>query len=281
MRAPWTSRGITTPILLTTVFLVGCDRAGDRAVPPAVRPSAGPQADLGVASDASAWLQRALNLGSILSTDPTAVAWTDVDESDEAGDAITVVPFEFDPGKTFVVRARWLRGTGCPTGAVTDPICPAGDRRNEGLLLVKTGPTATNAAAGAEIKGVKGIMLNELGYDIRKPAAVANPAGSHCGAGAPRFNVQTTVAFYFVGCNSPPATVMAASPAWLRLRWGATGCVPAFNAATGLPDCIVGSVQSIAIVFDEGQDTDPDFFGLAVLDNIDINGTLVGRGPGN
>jgi hypothetical protein len=31
-------------------------------------------------------------------------------------------------------------------------------------------------------------------------------------------------------------------------------------------------------VFDEGQGTGPDFFGLAVLDNIDVNGTLIGRG---
>jgi len=31
-------------------------------------------------------------------------------------------------------------------------------------------------------------------------------------------------------------------------------------------------------VFDEGQDTSPDNFGLAVLDNVDVNGTLVGRG---
>jgi len=29
-------------------------------------------------------------------------------------------------------------------------------------------------------------------------------------------------------------------------------------------------------VFDEGQDTGPDNFGLAVLDNIDVNGMLVG-----
>ena len=39
-------------------------------------------------------------------------------------------------------------------------------------------------------------------------------------------------------------------------------------------------MKSISIVFDEGQDTGPDFFGLAVLDNIDINGKLVGNGPG-
>jgi len=283
MRAHGTSRWFTTPILLTTVFLVGCDRAGDRPAPTAVRAVTGPQADL--ASDASAWLQRALNLGPILSTDPTAIAWTDVDESDEANDAITVVPFEFDPGKTFLVRARWLRGTGCPSGAATDAACPvSGDARNEGLLLVKTGPTTTDAAAGAEVKGVKGMTLSELGYDIRKSVAPDFPAGSHCGAGAPRFNVQTSEGFFFVGCNSPPATSIAVGDAWLRLRWRPTllcNGVPGFNASTGALDCIMGLVQSITIIFDEGSDTGPDKIGLAILDNIDINGTLVGRGPGN
>jgi hypothetical protein len=47
-----------------------------------------------------------------------------------------------------------------------------------------------------------------------------------------------------------------------------------------LPCNISGSIaESISIVFDEGQDTGPDFFGLAVLDNIDVSGSLVGRGP--
>jgi hypothetical protein len=36
-------------------------------------------------------------------------------------------------------------------------------------------------------------------------------------------------------------------------------------------------VDRIQIVFDEGQDTGPDDFGLAVLDNIAINDVLVGR----
>ena len=72
------------------------------------------------------------------------------------------------------------------------------------------------------------------------------------------------------------------SNSWVRLRWD-TPCVMAFNATTHaiVPECITGTVQSIAIVFDEGTDTGPDDFGLAVIDNIDINGTLVGRGPGN
>jgi hypothetical protein len=40
-------------------------------------------------------------------------------------------------------------------------------------------------------------------------------------------------------------------------------------------------VKRIVIVFDEGTDTGPDFFGAAILDNIDVNGQLVGRGPTN
>jgi hypothetical protein len=39
------------------------------------------------------------------------------------------------------------------------------------------------------------------------------------------------------------------------------------------------SQSSLSIVFDEGYDTPPDNFGLAILDNIDVNGVLVGKGP--
>ena len=65
------------------------------------------------------------------------------------------------------------------------------------ILLVKTGPTVTNfASATADLINVKGLTLTELGYDIRKPGPLGStsPIGSHCGAGAPRFNefvVQT------------------------------------------------------------------------------------------
>jgi hypothetical protein len=40
---------------------------------------------------------------------------------------------------------------------------------------------------------------------------------------------------------------------------------------------ITGTVQRIVIVFDEGTDTGADFFGAAILDNIDVNGQLVGH----
>src|SRR5437588_8519277 len=230
------------------------------------------------------WLVRALSLGAILSDDPLATAWTEEAEDDEANDPVKVVPFQFDPSGTNLVRSHWLRGTGCTSGAklsdgstFTDAGCPTGDpkdtKRNEGLLLVKTGPTPNNAAAGADLKGVKGITLTELGYDIR--------AGTHCGAGAPRFNVVTSGGIlHFLGCASPPPIVPALppsvlSPSWQRLRWGPAELLLAFPPIT--PTDVV---TSISIVFDEGQDT-PFASGLALLDNIDVNGTLVGRGPGN
>jgi len=208
-----------------------------------------------------------------------------------AATKFSVTSREFDPAGTFLVQAEWLSGIGCPTNArvsadgstttaYTDPACATGDssdNRNEGLLLVKTGPTANFASAVADIKGVKG-PITELGYDIRKPISAVTPMGSHCGAGAPRFDITTTTASYFIGCNSPPAVQTATGNGWIRLRWG--GAVPllGFNTSTGLLVPVTGDVKSIQIVFDEGQDTGPDFFGLAVLDNIDVNGTLVGDG---
>lgn len=202
----------------------------------------------------------------------------------------------FDPAKTYLVGAAWQNGIGCPTnasvatypstsptGTYTDPACPTGDskdKKNQGLLLAKTGPTSNNASAQADLKNVKGMTLTELGYDIRKPASTSDPRGSHCGAGAPRFNVTTSDGtLYFIGCNSPPPDSQTVGNGWLRLRWGAGGTLLAYPQAGGGPVNISGmTVKSIQIVFDEGQDTGPDNFGLAVLDNIDVNGQLVGHG---
>lgn len=213
------------------------------------------------------------------------------------GMSLRATPFVFDPGNTKLVQSGWIGGIGCPTDAstfngtsstpYTDPACPTGDRRdnaNEGLLLAKTGPTANVASAGVVLRKVRG-TLSELGYDIRKPGVSADPRGSHCGAGAPRFDITaedgTT---YFLGCNSPPAPVQTPGNGWLRLRWGGTTPLMAFNSSTGaLVDITNVEVRQLSIVFDEGQDTGPDNFGLAVLDNIDVNGKLVGqgRGPGS
>lgn len=203
-----------------------------------------------------------------------------------------VKPFVFDPAHTLLVESGWMDGIGCPTNAFTfdgstttpftDTACPTGDskdKKNEGLLLVKTGPTTNFAAAGAQLKKVKGITLSELGYDIRKSGGnTTSPLGSHCGAGAPRFNVVTQDGTtHFLGCNSPTATTQTpASTGWIRLRWTTTGLAAAFP-----PIGPTDVVQRIDIIFDEGQDASggPDMFGAAIIDNIDVNGMLVGHGP--
>jgi hypothetical protein len=203
---------------------------------------------------------------------------------------------EYDPLRTHLVQGTWVSGIGCPTNArtagytdgvvpgdrYTDPACDTGDPRDRkvrGLLLAKTGPTPNVASAVARVKGVRGLVLTELGYDIRKPGTATDPRGSHCGAGAPRFNVRTADgALYFIGCNSPAATSATVGTGWIRLRWGGDSQpLPAYGPG-GLMDISGMTVKSIRIVFDEGQDTGPDSFGLAVLDNIDVNGHLTGRG---
>lgn len=221
-----------------------------------------------------------------------------------AADRFQVQPQNFDPGHSFLVQAAWLNGIGCPTNATyhpydattpnnlgpatsyTDPACPTGDmsdRQNQGLLLAKTGPTANFAAAVAVIKGVKG-PITELGYDIRKPGANVNdPRGSHCGAGAPRFDITMQNGdTYFIGCDSPPPTMDTPGTGWQRLRWGGSTPLMAFGPSGTLVDISHMNAKSIEIVFDEGQDPSggPDQFGLAVLDNVDVNGVLVGHGPG-
>src|SRR6266850_3407449 len=196
--------------------------------------------------------------------------------------------------KSHMVEAIWEDGIGCPTNSktfiynpvtgrgsastYTDPACPtrdaSGDVNQDGFLLVKSGPTGNFASAAGEVVNESGKFLTELGYDIRK--------GSHCGAGAPRFNVTLQDGqFFFVGCNSPPPTAVTPGQGWDRRRWGSKTDgvpVPAFDkngVLTTIPTNV--RLRSISVVFDEGQDTGPDFTGHAFLDNVDISGILIGK----
>lgn len=198
--------------------------------------------------------------------------------------SITVVPFEYDPNNTNLAKATWLSGTGCaPTGG-TDPGCAVGgdskDNKNEGLLLAKTGATANLVSAGARINGVKGTGLTVLGYDLRKPIDSLDARGSHCGAGAPRFDIIIAGVTYFIGCNSPTPVTTPLGAGWIRLRWGGATPLMAYGPL-GLTNITGQPIDAIFILFDEGQDTGPDNFGAAILDNITINNQVAGRGPGS
>ena len=214
----------------------------------------------------------------------------------------SVKPREFAPFKTQLITSEWVNGIGCPTNArtvvgnadqsapggpgpnYTDPACTTGDQRDkrvQGLLLSKTGPNANFASAQAIIKKPPE-TITELGWDIRKPGPemAAGVRGSHCGAGAPRWNITTESGQrYFIGCNSPPATTQTAGTGYVRMRWGAS--TMAFPSGPGSPAALSSlEVEDLRIVFDEGYDSPPSNFGLSVLDNIDVNGQVVGRGGG-
>ena len=210
-----------------------------------------------------------------------------------------VHPGEYDPAKTHLVNGAWLSGIGCPTDAkvadypatsptrtYSDPACTTGDssdKHNEGLLLAKTGPTSNNAEPFAELKNLKGVAITELGYDLRKTVSTTDLRGSTCSVEAPMFQLQTKAGdVYYIGCISPPPDTQVAGDGYLRLRWGGSAPLMAYLNGTTLTPITGMAFDKVFIVFQDGYGTgsaDQSNFGLAVLDNIDVNGVLVGEGP--
>jgi hypothetical protein len=177
-----------------------------------------------------------------------------------------------------IVTSAWLGGMGLPDNG---DLNPDGQDPHRGLLLNKNGPTPNCSSAGATINGFRpGTTLTELGFDYR--------LGGHCGGGAPRFNITTTTGLtYFAGCANGTQSSATQDPEWLRVRFTAAQIFP---ASAGAPAFVLGpagtgtQVRSISIVYDEGTDTaspsDPNGVGLAVIDNIDVNGRLITAGSG-
>ena len=101
------------------------------------------------------------------------------------------------PAGSRIVTARWLKGMGLPDNGGQNVGTNPADNPNKkdqhwGLLLSKNGTTPDCSSAGARIHGVKGMKVTAttaLGFDYRN--------GGHCGAGAPRFNVDTDMGFFF------------------------------------------------------------------------------------
>jgi hypothetical protein len=168
-----------------------------------------------------------------------------VNVASAASKKIKAKPFIFDPYDSGIVVAAWVTHQGLPDAGKSD----------HALYLQKDGLTSVVAAAGAIIRGVEGITLNELGFDVRNDG--------HCSAGAPRFNVITTTGdLYSFGCADGTQTPI--DDEWTQVRF------------TGFGNVEVGSIM---IIFDEGTDQGLGQ-GFTFLDNIDINGILIGK-PGN
>jgi hypothetical protein len=163
---------------------------------------------------------------------------------------LKVNPFVFDPGGTGIIVSGWQAHAG---------LADAGGS-NHGLVLQKNGPTTAFAAAGANVTGAEGQTLSEIGFDVT----------GHCGAGSPRFDVfDQNGNDHFFGCFYGTHTPIVGAPGWERVRQtGADGFPPMTATDT---------ISSIELIADEGTDQGT---GQSVVDNIDVNGTLVGK-PGN
>jgi hypothetical protein len=171
---------------------------------------------------------------------------------------LRVVPGIFDPGDTDGIISRWVPFSGH-------------GHRDPAIIMAKTVPTAVDAAAVAAIEGVRGLRLNELGFDVFN--------GGHCGAGAPRVNVTTVDGtIYFFGCfygTHEPAPDKKAT--FTRVRFNDGSAFPQKVTDPPWPGFGNVRVRSLEIVFDEGSDQGS---GFTAIDDIDVNGKIVER-PGD
>ena len=146
--------------------------------------------------------------------------------------AAALVPGVFDPDNT-----------GCVTATYADGV----------LHLEKNCPTTTNAAAGADITGLEGQTFSSASFTLAS-------AGGQCQGGSPRFNVDTTTGFFFLGCNNVIPTMNADGSATYT-----------FSAATiaGAGNQVpfpTGTIESIEIMI--------DVQGTADIADITVNGEL-------
>jgi len=167
---------------------------------------------------------------------------------------LRVVPSVFDPNGTDAVASAWR------------PF----DHVGRALVMSKQTTTATDAAALATIEHVGGERLDQLGFDYW--------TGGHCGAGAPRFDVTTEDgSIYFFGCADGKHTPSPLRHGFERVRFSDADAAPQLASDPPWPGFGHVRVVSIVIVFDEGIDVGS---GIAVLDDIDVNGIINSHGEG-
>jgi hypothetical protein len=169
-------------------------------------------------------------------------------------------PFTFNPGNACPgIQAQWDSSTGNPAPSV---------------LLTKPCPTTTNAASGVDIitslEGQPVSNLTELNFDYK--------IGEHCGAGAPRFNLQldsSGLQNAFLGCAA--GTQTPAGNGYMHVEYNTADIQAAVLAAGGTP---VSTLFDLYMIFDEGTDTPTGGLigtaGLVHVDNFSVNGQVVG-----
>ena len=185
------------------------------------------------------------------------VARGDDDGEDGGGhggghDDSAVRPFHLDPGVTGTTDAMWMDGYGVPVASPKDPT-------SQGLVLTRNPSAAKSAIAGAVLKDAAGSQLSRLSFDLR--------SDSECTAKAPQFVIVTTdEVVHKASCAS--GTVQSLTvPGWQRVSFDPT------NSGQLSPAVTPGmAVKTIALVMDQ-----PVGSGMAVVDNINVNGRYIGR----
>jgi hypothetical protein len=144
--------------------------------------------------------------------------------------------------------AQWRNGEGLPSTKGNTP----------GLALAKVDPTASSGYAGAHISGVTGMSLTELGFAHRNDGAcgdalfyrVIDPAGARH-----EFTCGTGIATPIVDANGLPT-------GWSTIRFP-------------LPTPIAVQRIYVLLAFPAGS------AGSTVVDDLDINGTIIGKTGNN
>jgi hypothetical protein len=151
-----------------------------------------------------------------------------------------LVPGVYDPGNTGCVKATFIKKT-------------------KTLHLEKNCPTATNAAAGADITGVSGQTFQSASFTLAST--------SQCQGGSPRFNVVTTApTLFFLGCNNVTPTTNADGSVTY------TFTAATLAAAGQQVPTPTGTVQTVSVLI--------DVQGTADLTNVTFNGKLQKLAPG-
>ena len=187
------------------------------------------------------------------------ITFTITSATEGTSGAMYAQPYVYDPTSSRALAAMWVNGLGVGIGTQS---------HNRAMVLVKNASAPAGSWAGVNILNVSGVSLTELGFDYRD--------GSQCTATSPRFIVITTdsVTHVLGGCSTGTIQTNVPYMGWRRVRFDQTH----IDAAT--PPITPGmQVQSITLVMDQGPDSVTGASGgFAVIDNIDVNGTLI-TGP--
>jgi hypothetical protein len=131
-------------------------------------------------------------------------------------------------------------------------------KKTKTLHLEKNCPTPTVASAGAVVTGLGGQTFQSASFTL------AN--ATQCQGGSPRFNVDTTTGFFFLGCNNVTPTINANGTATY------TFTAATLAAAGQQVPTPTGTIEFVSVLI--------DVQGTADLTKIMVNGKVQKLAPG-